>query len=519
MKISTSDGIAEFDTVEVKSVEELAHKACSSNISTSVFKDGYRNISNFLFADCIGLDIDNDKEGTPTLNLDDAKRIFSGFKHVILATRSHNVPKKGITAERFRIILFPDVQIDKANDFYATWFWLKDQFPWIDNQCKDPSRFWFQHKEILSFAEEGRLIPCIHYTEPVKPTKEGRPVLPGERGELSKSALQFLAFGVGPGSRNGTVYKVAREFQQALFEHEETEVRIIDALERNQVISSDFTEAEAKLTIRSAFSKDAKHAPRIAEIKPRAFVYSTLATLLQNPDKEEDWLVEGLLLRGGVSIVVGMPKIGKTTLVRQLEKCIMRGEKFLDRKTFKGSIAHYSFDEKAKTAKRHYKTLGLLPEDPMILHFGSMNNENYLKEFEEDLMQKRPALVVVDTLFDLVDSDDVNNYGQIKKQLGFFNNLAEKSGCHIMFIHHQTKPNEKYGTGNGHSVLGSTAIFGSVDCCLIFEPVPGSSSDRLLKALGRSIEDFEKVQLTFNKKTMLYELIAKPAIDPDKGFF
>lgn len=510
MKISISNGISEFDTIEVKTVEEIADKACKSNISTSVFKDGYRNIENFEHADIIGLDIDNDnKKGTPTLSLVEALKTFSGFKHLILSTRNHGVEKNGVTADRFRVLLFLEYPITRPDDFYATWYYLKAQFPWIDNQCKDPSRFWYEHKSVLSINETGDLITPIRYTEPEKPSVEARATLPGERGELSKQTLQFLEFGVEAGSRNGTVYKVAREFQQALYDYEEAESRILSALDRNNVLSSDFPESEAKIAIRSAFSKDAKHAPRLSEVKPRAFQYTRLGDLLDAPDTNEDWLVSGLLLKGGVSLVVGVPKIGKTTLVRQLEKAVLRGEPFLERKTWKGSIFHYSFDEKPKTAKRHYKKLGLNNADPMALHFGTAANQRYMAELEEDLLKHRPALVVIDTLFDMIDAQDVNSYAPIKKALTVFNSLAEKTNSHIMFIHHQNKPNQFYASGSGHSVLGSTAIFGSVDCLLVFEQVPREHV-RKLSVQGRAIDDIGAIYLKFNRDKMVYEITDPP---------
>ncbi len=508
MKISISDNISLFETVEVNTVEDLAKKACESNISTSVFQNGKRNITSFEFADCIGLDIDNDKDGTPSISLDQAKRIFAQFKHAILSTRSHLVEKNGVIAERFRVILFPETAITSSNDFYCTWFWLKDQFPWIDNQCKDPSRFWFQHKEVLSVNEDGKLITPIRYTAPEKPMKDGRAVLPGERGELSKQVLQFLEFGVQAGSRNGTVYKVAREFQQALYDHEETQTRILDSLTRNNILSNDFPESEAKLAIGSAFTKDAKHAPRLVEVKPRAFTYQRWSELLAVPDTKDDWVIEGLLLKGGMSIVVGTPKIGKTTFVRQLERSVLRGERFLARTATKGTVVHYSFDEKARTAKRHYVRLGLNKDDNMILHFGTAGNSNYLKELEEDLISIKPSLAVVDTLFDMVDVQDVNSYGPIKRALSFFSSLAEKTNCHIMFIHHQNKPGMNSSQGSGHSVLGSTAIYGSVDACLIFEKDPHSNL-RVLNVTGRAVDDFRRTYLEFDKDTMTYSITEK----------
>jgi RecA-family ATPase len=186
-----------------------------------------------------------------------------------------------------------------------------------------------------------------------------------------------------------------------------------------------------------------------------------------------------------------------------MEKCVLRGEPFLGRQVAKGSVVHYSFDEKARTAKVHYEKLGLTAKDDLILNFGNADSDKTFEHLEEDLLKMKPILCVVDTLFDLVDSSDVNDYGRIKRQLSKFSALAERTKTHIMFIHHQNKPNQNYGRGSGHTVLGSTAIFGGVDTCLIFEQV-GESEARSITAVGRAIEKFEGQQLTFDKKNMVY---------------
>jgi hypothetical protein len=503
MKLSISNDIVKFKTVEVETVKELAELACKSNISLSVFKDGKRNLDSFISTEMIGLDIDNDKEGTPSISVDEATEIFKNHSHVILATRNHNVEKNGVVAERFRVILFLEYPITSVNDYYATWHKIKDACPWIDSQCKDASRFWYQHKEVLSVQETGASVQVTKYVEPEK--KETRPALPGERGTLGKETLKFLEFGVGAGSRNGTTYKVARDFQQNMYTLEETEDRILAALDRNDVLGPDFTEAEARQAIGSAFSKDAKHAPRLEETKPRAFNYTSIGDLINQPDIQLEWIIDGLLFKGGLSIIVGGPKVGKTTLIRQLEKNVLRGESFLGRKVCKGSIMHFSFDEKARTAKEHYLKLGLTKDDPMSLHFGIAGNSNYLKELEEDLLRYKPTLVVIDTLFDMVNADDVNNYAVIKRALSYFNTLAERTNSHIMFIHHQNKPNANFSTSSGHSILGSTAIFGSVDCCIILEQAPNSER-RSLAVKGRGVKSTAKIYISFDAVKMVYRL-------------
>lgn len=506
MKISVSDSIDNFQTVDCSTVKELATLACQKNISTGIFKDGKRNIDSFLYAECIGLDIDNDnKAGTPQLTLAEAKQIFAGKKHLILTTRSHQKEKNGNVADRFRVILFLDTPITTAEDYYATWFKLKADYPAIDNQCKDPSRFWYRHGGIHS-AGQGELIKPVKYVAPVKQAPVTQEVSAGAKGELSKATLKLLEFGVEPGNRNGAVYKAAREFNQNLYTHEEAAERIVNALERNNVFDNDFTEEEVRLTIASAFKREAKHEPRLEETKPRAFTYAAVGELLDKADEKVEWVVDGILGKGCIALIVGEPKLGKTTLVRQLEKCVLRGDKFLDRTVTKGTVLHFSFDEKPRTAMHHYRKLGLTKDDPMNLHFGPATTEESRKDFEEDLMRLKPTLVVIDTLFDKIQVESVNDYGSIKRALSWYSDVADRTGSLILFVHHTNKPSKERGSGGGHSILGSTAIFGSVDCALIFERDKDNRDMRTIQVSGRGVEGFDKKVLKFDRVKQIYTI-------------
>ena len=514
ISIAPTNENSTFTPVDVKSLAEMGKLLCEKSFSAGVFKDNRRTIENFIAASCIGLDVDNDgkREDTPSMSIDDAVNLFKDHKHLILTSRSHRKEKHGKIEDRYRVILFFDKPITEAQDFYATWFALKDFFPPCDNQCKDPSRQFFAHSSVYSVNRHGKLITHVkHVNEPIK-QKEARPTQPGERGELSRETLKVLQFGVEEGSRNATVYKVAKDFQQNLYELEEAQDMIVSALELNGVISSTFTESEAKSAISSAYKSEA-HEPRLPAIEERNFKFITVGELYEAPEAEEHWLVQDLLLSGGTSVIAGAAKAGKTTIVRQLEYCIVRGQTFLGRKVTQGPVMHMSFDEKSKTVKRGYRSLGVEATDPIFLHFGSIVNNDYMKHFREDILRIKPVLVVIDTMFDLVQVEEINNYQSVKRAFGPFNDLAQQTGTHIMFIHHQTKPNVNYSAGSGHSVLGSTAIAAALDSVLVFEKIKNSKKRKLF-AEGRGVEDFDEHELRYDKNNQFYS-IHKTEIDDE----
>lgn len=497
MKISvgTPGNKRDFRATEVTSGSDLQSLILSKPYSLGVYKNDHRNKDNFLRTDAIGLDFDQG------MTIEDAVETFKEYQHIVAPTKSHRIEKNGVVCDRFRVILFLSTPITDNETFEATWFSLYEKFPQIDRACKDSSRYFDPSLSVHSSRfGEGLLV------DPVAPkpkeiiTKEKTHDDSGVKGELGKRTLTFLTLGAERGHRHNELFAAARDAHQNRYSKEWFLEQVQSLSERTG--EGAYVDSGALKTIDDAFSKDPKHDPRV---KQRAFNYIKLGDLLESPDKLEDWLVEGLLIKGGMSVMVGIPKIGKTTLIRQLEKSILRGDKFLDLKTHQGSVVHYSFDEKAKTAKLHYKKLGLTKDDPMTLHFGPASNSNHLKELEEDLLTLKPTIAVVDTLFDLVETENINDYGPVKRQLSAISSLAEKTGCHIMFIHHQTKPNERSSRGNGNSVLGSQAIFGSVDCCMIFEQVKDSNL-RTLTIKGRQTDGLDRLELRFDKEKQVYTI-------------
>ncbi len=87
-----------------KSMEKLVVSDSISNFTLCHFKSNgnstIRNSSNYIDnCNCLAFDIDGN------LSLEDAKEMFKHFTCIIYTTRSHQIEKRGITCDRFRIII------------------------------------------------------------------------------------------------------------------------------------------------------------------------------------------------------------------------------------------------------------------------------------------------------------------------------------------------------------------------------------------------------------------------------
>src|SRR5579884_1070485 len=67
----------------------------------------------------------------------------------------------------------------------------------------------------------------------------------------------------------------------------------------------------------------------------------TVAELPDGPPSGSRWVVDGLLIAGGVSLFGGRPKSGKSTIVRTLLRSVVMGEPFLGRRTATGRVLYF----------------------------------------------------------------------------------------------------------------------------------------------------------------------------------
>jgi hypothetical protein len=86
----------------------------------------------------------------------------------------------------------------------------------------------------------------------------------------------------------------------------------------------------------------------------------TAAEILQAADAPEpDWVVGGLIPAGGVALLAGRPKSGKSTMARALAVAVVQGRPFLGRETRRGRVLLLSLEDRQRDAARHLRALGL----------------------------------------------------------------------------------------------------------------------------------------------------------------
>jgi predicted ATP-dependent serine protease len=221
-----------------------------------------------------------------------------------------------------------------------------------------------------------------------------------------------------------------------------------------------------------------------------SMVLTRLADLFSEPDEVISWQWEGILPVGGFSVVASKPKTGKSTIARNLALCTARGETFFEQGVNQGAVIYYALEEKKAEVKRHFRDMGAQGDEPIYIYAGGASLDA-LREVYEAVKTIKPVLIIIDPLFRLAKVKDGNDYIQVTEALDPLLRLARETGSHVLCVHHTGK-GERAG---GDSVLGSTAIFSSVDTLLIMKR---HERYRTIQSIQRYGTDLEETTLHFD---------------------
>lgn len=516
MFISTAKDNVNFKPIDVKNFNQLCSIICDESnkaYSFSTYKDNYRNKKNFLSMRCLGLDIDNDKNGQQ-LSLDEAKEVFKDYKCVIATTRSHQKEKNGLTVDRFRVILFFENDITDAKVFLRTWFDLKSKFPAMDPACKDESRYWFPSKEVVFVQKKGKYVEIpeeIDEPEPVETPKSDICDLDralGEPGKLSYSTMKFFCQGAAAGERNPALFKAAIDCREQGYDVDYVKNMINRMIETTGNWGTDYLNEKDIEAIENAFKRDIKYDKRLDDENPNEIPYNFIAIkdTIENDDIKTEWLIDGFLSVGGLSLFAGHPKSGKSTICRQSAIAVAQGKEFLGRKVKQGTVFYLSLEDQLSLVKEQMVFQRTKLTDPIYIHDGPVTPN--MERLKDIIFTNEVKYLIVDTMALFLNPDDLNNYDIINKLLKELRQVARDTGCHITMIHHQNKSKE----GGTLSIMGSNAILGAVDNGIMFETC---GKWRYLTSSQRGGARFSDTKLAFNTDRQTYSIAKKQTAKDD----
>jgi hypothetical protein len=254
-----------------------------------------------------------------------------------------------------------------------------------------------------------------------------------------------------------------------------------------------YTTEEALATLESAYRRDPRepaaapvsglHIRRQRETRNQ-LVFTELSDLLIEQPEEVPWIVDELLPAGGSSILAGEPKAGKSTAARSLMLAVVEGGDFAGRSCQPCPVLYLCLEDKRSEVQKHFQAMtgtGQMQRENIYIHTGlaPLNRDESLRQLEDCIEAKKAKLLVIDVLQRFVRITDPNNYGEVSAIMEPLTDLARRSGCHILSLHHAGKGQGRTGRTGISRVLGSTAFAGAVDTAMFYSRKRG---DRTLEA-------------------------------------
>jgi len=126
--------------------------------------------------------------------------------------------------------------------------------------------------------------------------------------------------------------------------------------------------------------------------------------------------------------------------------------------------------------------------------FASTAPVDALDRIRQSVEEIKPALLIVDPLFRLARVKDANAYAETTQALEPLLALSRETGTHVLAIHHMRKG----ASADAEGILGSVAIFGSVDTALILRR---TEQNRTLMSDQRYGENLPETVLVFDRET------------------
>jgi len=236
-----------------------------------------------------------------------------------------------------------------------------------------------------------------------------------------------------------------------------------------------------------------------------ADVFTPVLDYIANVPDDIPWVAEPFAYFGGVTILAGIWKGGKSTLVSELLRARESAETFLGRAIDNGPCLLIT-EEGGIPVKR--KVLGMTQLSILDRRAATalkLDFDAVLTQIKAYCLSVAPArvVVVIDTFAVWGDIEDENDAVQATAAISKLTTLAQDAHAAIVLVHHVRKD----GGSHGRGIRGSSALPSTVDIFAELDYADGGSpTDRTLKLEGRVIMPMT-LRLTFDTDTMHYGVV------------
>jgi len=208
---------------------------------------------------------------------------------------------------------------------------------------------------------------------------------------------------------------------------------------------------------------------------------------LVTEDYQIDWLWEGFIAKGHITLLSALWKAGKTTLVAELFRNMQDEGSLAGQKTNKCRVLYLSEEREAQWVERREEKKITLPIyvlcNPLKRKLKPEEWVQWIEKAADYCVANDLSLAVIDTVTTFSSVTDENDSSQVNASLLPLNYFREKNIA-VLLVHHFRKSGGNEGTAS----RGSGALMSYVDVIMEFSRLEGddpNNNQRKLISLSR----------------------------------
>lgn len=197
-----------------------------------------------------------------------------------------------------------------------------------------------------------------------------------------------------------------------------------------------------------------------------------IGEILKHDFGEEEWIVESLISKQGITALSGNPGDFKTWLTTHIALCVSRQSNVFDRfPTSQGGVLIIDEEDNIRLLKKRLELLGAKDTDNIhyLSQCGIKVDVESVRDMIVDIVKEKDIkLVILDSLVRVHQQEENDAGGMAKVFSGLQKILI--AGSSILFTHHHRKQQNGQRTNNtGQSMRGSSDILAAIDCHITVE--------------------------------------------------
>lgn len=283
----------------------------------------------------------------------------------------------------------------------------------------------------------------------------------------SKEEVKFVLLNAPDGKAKFTEETVDAEVNRAfaksesLAEESDEEVELVTELTSKMSIEEQGGKSIKTVSKKGKKRKNKFNIVRVDEIEPF--------------DPTDFWLIEDFWENGSVGVIGAPSKSFKSTFALNLACAVATGKPFDGRKVKQGAVLIIQ-GENNLSMEQHkiYAVTGCDTPQPIYFVDDNITMEQVYR-LENDIRELGVKLLIIDPMYLLFGSGDINRHQDIVERLEMLTRLSKNTGCAVMLIHHSRKL-ERGAKITTSDMYGSAFIEGWYESMILLQRKSNNSS-------------------------------------------